>query len=290
MIIVLSSADPAAPQHAGLGFASRPERDPFNSECITAMADNEEGPEPAGRAEEHYNNDDQNGAISNPVSMMLYFEACMRNHAAAYANAAAGAAQAAAHAAVAYHHRANSTGMSPMHGGPPMMVPTHFYPLPCPPVMGGPPHFLVPVFPGVVPVLPPQFSASSPPLPLLSPPLPPQLHNNNKGEYRSKRERTRFSGRRRVRSDNDSSSSGGGNSWFRPVKKKATSLIGKTGVTVLFEWASKRQITPTLALKQDAKSFECIVYLPDSSDKGNGCTAPAGPSPLFVLTKKDMLT
>lgn len=72
--------------------------------------------------------------------------------------------------------------------------------------------------------------------------------------------------RRRARwQSSDSSSSGG--SWRRPpAKKKAVSLVGKTGVAALFEWSNKRDITPTLTLQycREDKIFECIVYLPAS--------------------------
>lgn len=213
------------------------------------MADEEQEREvSAGQAEY---NEDENDPSQN-VARMLYYEACMRNHAAAFANAAAGAAYAAAHAAAAYHTHANNLAMSPSIPSGPMYPPPHFFPsMPYPPI-AVPQPFFAPGIPTEIPSMPPSQSAQ----------------HHTLSDYRLKRERTRFSGRRRVRSDNDSSSSGGGNSWRRPVKKKVTALIGKTGVSVLFEWASKRQITPTLTLHHDSNSFECIVYLPDDDDKG----------------------
>lgn len=188
----------------------------------------------------------------------------MRNHAAAFANAAAGAAHAAAHMASVYNHHANASVLPPpIQNGYPYPPAQFVSPMPCPP-LAVPHGFFAPVgqHPGVPPS--PVAQASS-----IYPPYPVDHYAPN--DYRSKRERVRFSGRRRGRSDNDSSSSGGGNSWRRPVKKKVTALIGKTGVSVLFEWASKRQITPTLTLQHDSKLFECIVYLPDKDDKGNVC-------------------
>lgn len=87
--------------------------------------------------------------------------------------------------------------------------------------------------------------------------------------------------RRRLRSDGDSSTTSSGSSFMphsnsslasqkcrsgnHHNKKKARSdesLIGKTAVAALFEWCSKRRITPNFVLEQKSpEEFDFIVYL-----------------------------
>lgn len=72
--------------------------------------------------------------------------------------------------------------------------------------------------------------------------------------------------------DGDSSSSG--SRWVRhsSLSKKPrsdASLLGKMGVAALYEWCSKRQMSPSFLLEQSPGDFNCIVYI-DNAEYGRG--------------------
>lgn len=111
----------------------------------------------------------------------------------------------------------------------------------------------------------------------------PYSANNNQS---SSRGRCRYTGRGKVRrrllrSDGDSSSSGS-NVFPQPRthnKKKARSdesLLGKTAISALYEWCSKRQRTPSFLLQKAGYSgnFAFKVVLEDGEEYGvgDGCT------------------
>lgn len=99
----------------------------------------------------------------------------------------------------------------------------------------------------------------------------------------SQQHQQREKGRRRLRSDGDSSTTSSGSSFMlqgncslasqkrrsgnHHNKKKARSdesLIGKTAVAALFEWCSKRRITPNFILEQKSpEEFDFLVCLDD---------------------------
>ena len=125
-------------------------------------------------------------AHSNALAMAHYYEAQMRDHAAAYANAAAGAAWAAAQIAAAAADFANSTTAttvtSNLSDHPPLPPPPHSNAIPpwFPSTAGGGPPF--PPGPGIPTSLPPRSLGYPPPnesMPYYGPfPSPPQQQHH----------------------------------------------------------------------------------------------------------------
>ena len=287
----------------------------------------------------------------HPVILQFY-EAQMREHAAAYASAAAAAAWAAAQIAVDMASATSSSSIPQSNSNVPRMLPNPpqmAFP-PMPPMMSyGPqqPPYYEPMYNPEAPYYYnddgshyhnggggsvgssegdyghrrrkrqarlPQFmpgqqqplkqehvsppAASSPPPPPanqssekrgrrrrrfrndgLSDTDPPQYNNNNPNH------------RRRVRKMALASSSSDGGSAPSMIKKKQRqpsdeSLLGKTGVSALYEWCGKRRTTPTFALKNDeddgkrlrlmVEDFEMTVSIEDMErGRGSGRTKSA---------------
>jgi len=233
------------------------------------------------------------------VAMAHYYEARMRDHALAYASAAAGAAWAAAQIAQVAADYAAGNGPPPPSLGMPHWsmygaAPPHMPPPPMPP-----PHpsgYFPPDGGGCYPADGFNSMGEAEVVTEKQQEGVDSDSDHRDGRHRRKRQQrlppddaasvpsrvmapasSRGKVRRRLRSDGDSSSSGSSfmhNRHRHHYKKKARSdesLLGKTAVSALYEWCSKRQRMPSFALHNPSPNqFDFVVCLEDGVEYGRG--------------------
>ncbi|GAX17311.1 hypothetical protein FisN_10Lh175 [Fistulifera solaris] len=190
----------------------------------------------------------------SPPASIQYYEARMRDHAAAYASAAAGAAWAAAQMAAAAADFAAQGQMPLFRNGehPP------FYP----------------------PYQPPPFIPSE----HHDPQQPDAQYESSSDPPHRRKRRPRLDDvpgristkqhRDRIRRGEDSSSNSSCSTFVRKSKKKDRSdesMLGKTAVAALYEWCSRRNHLPSFVLQQITPThFHCVVTLEDDVEWGHG--------------------
>ena len=191
--------------------------------------------------------------------MAQYYEARMRDHAAAYASAAAGAAWAAAQIAV--------SSQLPPSLSPPIVYPPHYHPeaiaYPPPPYQNfHPPHVAT------------QNSDFAPDERPVKRHQRMPLNNNEQQERR---------GRRRQRVDFSSSSDGGRFNLkyqrqkhnYDKKRREKLNLVGKTGVSALHEWCVHcKKLTPNFVLLPGPTDYFCFAAYVDDLEwsRGRGAT------------------
>lgn len=194
------------------------------------------------------------------MAMAQYYEARMRDHAAAYASAAAGAAWAAAQIAV--------SSQMPPSLPPPVVYPPNYHPGPIAPYLPPPyRHFHVPPAG--------QNSDFTPEERPIKRHQRMPLANNEQQERR---------GRRRQRVDYSSSSDGGrfklksqrqNPSHYNKKRREKLNLVGKTGVSALHEWCVHcKKMPPNFVLLPGSTDYFCFAAYVDDLEwsRGRGAT------------------
>jgi len=220
--------------------------------------------------------------VDHPTTAMQFYEARMRDHAAAYASAAAGAAWAAAQVAMSAADFAAGHGPPPSHlqqvmdgqiAYPPMMMSgNEVQAVEYPPT---PPHEQIQETTNKNqrrPARPPSRQASE--------------DDSEAGLYRHQRKK-RYQRhdeaprvvhpsnnrvrRRNLRSDGESSSTSASSyNHHRSRQKKRRSdesMLGKTAVSALYIWCSRQQETPSFLIEpdEDTGGFVCTLDMDDGS-------------------------